>query len=59
VLALLYLAERRPSEAEPLLKEALETGRAVLGPRHPETLVYLNNLALLYGLESSFSSEGG
>ena len=47
-LASLYQAESRYGEAEPLLKDALLERRKVLGPRHPDTLQSLNNLAFLY-----------
>lgn len=37
----------RYSEAEPLTREALQLYREALGPRHPTTLVTLNNLAVV------------
>ena len=33
--------------AEPLLREALEARREVLGPKHPNTLTSVNNLGRL------------
>jgi Tetratricopeptide repeat len=34
--------------AEPLYKECLEVKKETLGSDHPDTLVALNNLAILY-----------
>jgi tetratricopeptide (TPR) repeat protein len=42
------------SKAEPLLREALEVRRKVLGPEHPDTAQSLNNLAALYWTMSDY-----
>ena len=47
-LALLYQQQRRYSEAELLLVQALDITPAELGERHPSTALSLNNLAMLY-----------
>ena len=47
-LAVLYQAQGRYGEAEPLYKRALEACERVLGPEHPHTLLSVSNLALLY-----------
>ncbi|WP_354119947.1 CHAT domain-containing protein [Bradyrhizobium sp. LA6.12] len=54
-LAFLYQAQGRYGEAEPLFWETLQARRAVLGPRHPDTLVSLNNLAFLYDAQGRYS----
>jgi hypothetical protein len=41
----LLQARARPSEAEPLMREAMQGRREVLGPRHPQTLNAMGNLA--------------
>ena len=40
-------AEAKQEEAEPLLRELLLAKRRLLGPRHPDSLTGLNQLALL------------
>ena len=47
-LAVLYWAQGRHGEAEPLFRDVLRLRREALGPRHPDTLISMNNLALLY-----------
>ena len=47
-LADIYRAVGDYAKAEPLLKEALEIYRKVLGPEHPDVAVSVNNLAFLY-----------
>ena len=47
-LALLYEAQGRYGEAEPLYRRALEAYERVLGKEHPDTLISVNNLAGLY-----------
>jgi tetratricopeptide (TPR) repeat protein len=47
-LALLYGAQGRYAEAEPLHKRALAIGEKMLGPDHPDVALRLNNLAALY-----------
>ena len=53
-LAVLYQAQGRYGEAEPLYREALQASREALGPRHPDTLTSLNNLALLYEAQGRY-----
>ena len=47
-LGLLYVSQKRYSEAEPLYREALEGMKLELGERHRDTLISTNNLGLLY-----------
>jgi CHAT domain-containing protein/Tfp pilus assembly protein PilF len=47
-LATLYSDQGRYGEAEPLHRDVLQARREVLGPRHPDTLGSLHNLAALY-----------
>ncbi len=47
-LALLYQAQGRYAEAEPLHKRALAIFEKALGPKHPDVAQSLNNLAGLY-----------
>ena len=47
-LAMLYEAQGKLEEAEPLYIEALGANRATLGDRHPDTLIRINNLGALY-----------
>jgi len=47
-LAALYLSQRRPDEAEPLLRRAVAIREKALGPDHPDVGVSLNNLAMFY-----------
>jgi tetratricopeptide (TPR) repeat protein len=54
-LALLYQAQGRYGDAEPLNLEALQASREVFGPRHPQALTSLNNLALLYYKQARLS----
>jgi non-specific serine/threonine protein kinase/serine/threonine-protein kinase len=42
-------------DAEPLLKEAVETDRRTLGPDHPQTLAAVNRLANLYWYQDRLS----
>jgi CHAT domain-containing protein/tetratricopeptide (TPR) repeat protein len=53
-LALLYKAQGRYGEAEPLYLEALRAQREELGPHHPDTLTSLNNLAILYHAQGRY-----
>jgi hypothetical protein len=46
-LALLYSAQGRYAETEPLLRRSLAISEKVLGPEHPDVADGLNNLALL------------
>jgi hypothetical protein len=47
-LAQLYDDQRRPTEAEPLLKRSLAILEKALGPNHPDVATALANLAQLY-----------
>jgi len=47
-LALVYKAQGRYDEAEPLFLDALEIRKRILGEEHPHTLNSMNNLAVLY-----------
>ena len=47
-LALVYQAQGRDAEAEPLCQRALAINEKALGPDHPDVAVSLNNLALVY-----------
>ena len=53
-LAVLYQAQGRYGEAEPLYRRALATKEKVLGPEHPETLTSINNLAALYKAQGRY-----
>ena len=54
-LALLYMAQGRYAEAEPLYKRALAILQKALGPEHPANATSLNNLALLYHAQGRYS----
>jgi hypothetical protein len=43
----LWMALHRDAEAETLFRDTLRLRRDALGPRHPDTLVSMNNLAWL------------
>ena len=45
------------NEAEPLFRRALEGSERVLGPEHPHTLTYINNLAALIDEDKSRLDE--
>jgi tetratricopeptide (TPR) repeat protein len=47
-LAVLYYAQGRYSEAEPLYQQALALRQNLLGDEHPDVATSFNNLALLY-----------
>ena len=47
-LAALYLSQRKPAEAEPLLRRAVAIREKALGPDNPDVAVSLNNLAEFY-----------
>jgi len=47
-LALLYVAQGKYPEAEPLYKRCLQLRKKFLGENHPDTLISINNLACLY-----------
>jgi tetratricopeptide (TPR) repeat protein len=44
-MGLVLIRQGKLAEGEPYWREALATSQRVLGPAHPETLVYLHNLA--------------
>ena len=64
-LAVLLQAQGKLKEAEPLMREALEGRREVLGPRHPHTLGSAKGLAVIlqqsgqHGEVSRLRSEYG
>src|SRR6266568_2546559 len=43
------------ADAEPLLKQALTIREQVLGSKHPDMVISLNNLALLYRAQSKYA----
>ena len=45
---MLYYAQGRQADAEPLYKRSLATHEKALGPQHPNVATSLNNLASLY-----------
>jgi len=58
-LALLYQAQGRYAEAEPLYKRSLAIMEKALGPQHPDVAQSLNNLAGLYNAQARESGELG
>ncbi len=54
-LALLYQAQGRHAEAEPLHKRALAIREKVLGSEHPDVAESYNNLAQLYQAQGRFA----
>ena len=54
-LALLYQAQGRYADAEPLYKRSLDILEKALGPDHPNVAQALNNLAVLYGTQSRYA----
>ena len=53
-LALLYKAQCRYAEAEPLYQRALAIREKALGPQHPDLANSLNNLAILYQVQGRY-----
>jgi hypothetical protein len=51
----MYRDEGKYAAAEPLLTRVMEVRRRVLGQQHPDTLISMNNLGLLYTLQSTFA----
>jgi CHAT domain-containing protein/Flp pilus assembly protein TadD len=54
-LAMLYRAQGRYTDAEPLFKRALAIFEKSLGPDHPNVATSLNNLASLYHLQGRYA----
>ncbi len=54
-LALIYLAQGRYAEAEPLHKRVLAIAEKALGPNDPRLAVALNNLAELYHAQGRYA----
>jgi tetratricopeptide (TPR) repeat protein len=54
-LALLYQAQGRYADAEPLHKRALAIGEKTLGPDHPDVAVSLDSLAELYRAQGRYA----
>ena len=52
---MLYQAQGRYAEAEPLYKRALAIEEKALGPEHPDIATSLNNLALLYQVQGRYA----
>ena len=53
-LALLYYSQGRYEQAEPLLVQALEMRKRILGEHHPDVANSLNNLAGLYDSQGRY-----
>ena len=51
---MLYRAQGRYGEAEPLYQRALKIREKVLGPEHPDVAHSLNNLAALYHAQGRY-----
>ena len=51
----LYMSLGRYAEAEPLLTEALEMSKQLLGSKDPDVATSLNNLALLYKSQGRYA----
>ena len=54
-LAVLYWAQGRPAEAEPLAKRTLAIYEKALGPEHPHVAISLNVLALQYQAQGRYA----
>ena len=54
-LAMLYQAQGRYADAEPLLKRSLAIREKALGPDHPDVAVSLHNLAELYRAQGRYA----
>ncbi|MCP4288365.1 MAG: tetratricopeptide repeat protein, partial [Gammaproteobacteria bacterium] len=54
-LALLYNAQGRYTDAEPLFQRALAIREKVLGPEHPAAAPSLNNLTMLYYAQGRYT----
>ncbi len=54
-LALLYDAQGKYAQAEPLYRRALAIREKALGPEHPDLATDLNNLALLYRAQGKYA----
>ncbi len=53
-LALLYEAQGRYGDAEPLYKRALAIREKALGPEHPDVAQSLHNLAKVYKDQNNY-----
>ena len=53
-LAILYQAQGRYTEAEPLYKQSLAMTKRVFGQQHPHVATSLNNLAELYRTQGRY-----
>ena len=54
-LALLYYAQGKYAEAEPLYQRSLAIWEKALGPEHPDVATSLNNLAALYRAQGKYA----
>jgi tetratricopeptide (TPR) repeat protein len=52
---LVYLAEKKYSQAESLLAQTVEIQRRTMGEEHPFTLIGMNNLAMVYKNEGKLT----
>ena len=55
-LGVLYRSEGKLTDAEPLLKNALDGRRRVLGAEHPYTLISMKDLAMLKQSEGNYAA---
>ena len=56
-LAILYDAQGKYAETEPLYKRALAIAEKTLGPDHLQVAIFLNNLADLYRLQGRYAES--
>jgi len=54
-LAMLYFAQGRGGDAEPILVRGLAASEAAFGAEHPSTLLAVNNLASVYNLSERYA----
>ena len=54
-LAMLYQAQGRYAQAEPLLKRALAIREKAFAPDHPDVALSLNNLAAIYHVQDLYA----
>ena len=57
ILALVYRDQSKFKEAGALLNDALAIREKTLGPDHPAVAATLNNLAVLYGMSSTYMNS--
>ena len=54
-LSEIYLIQQNLTDAEPLLKKALEIKEKLLGSKHASVETLKNNLAALYGIQGKYA----